>query len=65
MGDKTAVLKPPGPQAAFLNPPGKYRDLQEALEKLLVDHAALELLFHTTQEGLGEIYENSKAFCKR
>jgi hypothetical protein len=45
---------------------GVYTDFWEALEKQSVaPHAALEQLLALQQEGLGNICENSKAFCKR
>jgi hypothetical protein len=42
-----------------------YRDLQEALKSYCTHHVALEQLSHIVARGFREVYENSKAFCKR
>jgi hypothetical protein len=51
---------------AFLKPPEECTQFPGGFRKAICSsHAAVEQLFALQQEGLGNICENSKAFCKR
>jgi hypothetical protein len=53
-------------QMAFLKPPEECTQFPGGFRKAICSsHAALEQLLALQQEGLGNICENSKAFCKR
>jgi hypothetical protein len=53
-------------QMAFLKPPEECKQFPGGFRKAICSsHAALEQLLALQQEGLGNICENSKAFCKR
>jgi hypothetical protein len=53
-------------QMAFLKPPEECTQFPGGFRKeICSSYAALEQLLALQQEGLGNICENSKAYCKR
>ncbi len=62
---QTGFLKPYGSYRWLLKPPEQSIQFPRGFRKAICSsHAALEQLLALQQEGLGNVCENSKAFCR-